>query len=74
MSKLPRDVNDEKHDIEHLPNSFRTHWTYEKKIAVVKAVNIGRLTLTEARDRYCLGIREYRSWEAMHREFMIKSR
>jgi hypothetical protein len=60
-------VSDSSVGLEPLPADYATRWGALRKAQVVHAVEIGRLRLDEALDRYRLSLEEFRGWQkALH--------
>lgn len=46
-----------------LPKPNTKRWSKLKKIKIIKAINLGILTLDDACKKYCLSVEEYLSWQ-----------
>ena len=67
MPNRLRLVSDSSLGLEPLPIDHATRWGALRKAQVVHAVEIGRLRLEEALDRYRLSLEEFRGWQkALH--------
>ena len=67
MPNRLRLVSDASLGLEPLPANHATRWGALRKAQVVHAVEIGRLRLEEALERYRLSLEEFRGWQkALH--------
>ena len=67
MPNRLRLVSDPSLGLEPLPAGYATRWGALRKAQVVHAVEIGRLRLDEALERYRLSLEEFRGWQkALH--------
>jgi UDP-2,3-diacylglucosamine pyrophosphatase LpxH len=51
--------------LRRLPQNYNVRWSADRKVAVVLAVHFGMISLDEVKNRYALGIREFREWEKL---------
>jgi len=52
-----------KQDETELPALNARRWTIRRKVAVLRALRSGALTLEQARERYALSVEEIGAWE-----------
>lgn len=72
MSQYQDQNGKDMHEAVVLPSPDTTRWVISRKAQVVRAVEVGVLSVAEACQRYSLSEEEFDSWRALMREHGVR--